>query len=196
MPCSCAVVTPVSEPMRNCTLLPIKAGTARAPPLTNRLHIKAVLAPDASICRDPRGSRAGRDRWVSGAEFFGGLQSIADGYQRECDDKEGCQLHLKPLSGKKLVDVTLYHAGLAEFGVGAALAYVGDFVAALAAGFDLLKMAVKIFQIVVHLLKVASPRLLAVDGRSMAWYQFLVVAIEKRLQGVSQLGILPKKVTG
>ena len=34
MPCNCAVVTPVSEPMRNCTLLPIKAGTARAPPLT------------------------------------------------------------------------------------------------------------------------------------------------------------------
>ena len=29
MPCSCAVVTPVSEPMRNCTLLPINAGTAR-----------------------------------------------------------------------------------------------------------------------------------------------------------------------
>ena len=57
-------------------------------------------------------------------------------------------------------------------------------------------MAVKVFEIIVHALEVDPAGLLAVDGRSMTGDQLFVVAIEQRPYAVSQLGMLPKKVTG
>ena len=55
-----------------------------------------------------------------------------------------------------------------------------NFVGALAAGFDLQKMAMKIFEIVVHLLEIGSALFFSFNRRSMSGDKLFVVSFEER----------------
>jgi len=59
-------------------------------------------------------------------------------------------LHLKPPSRKKMIDVSLHHARLAERRVGSAQHVLGHVLSVLTARFDFAHAAIKILQIVVH----------------------------------------------
>ena len=61
------------------------------------------------------------------------------------------------------------------------------------AGFDFLKMAVKIFEVVVHALEIGPSRLLAFHGGTVTWHQSFVTAVKERLQGGQPVGNVAEK---
>src|SRR3990172_968780 len=69
--------------------------------------------------------------------------------------------HSKPLAGEKMVDVSLYHAGLTQRRVSPAHHVFGRFFGALAARFDFHSVVVKIFQVVVHFFEIGASRFFA-----------------------------------
>lgn len=66
-------------------------------------------------------------------------------------------------------------------GVAPAKHVFSDLIAALAARFDFLEVAVKIFEVIVHLFEVAAAGLLAFDRRPMSGHELLVVGLKQRL---------------
>src|SRR3990172_7046595 len=96
--------------------------------------------------------------------------------------------HSKPPAGEKMIDVSLHHAGLSQRSVGPAHHVFGRFFGALAPRFDFHGVAVKIFEVVVHLFKIGASRFFALHCRSMSRHELLIMALKERFERREPVG--------
>src|SRR5438093_10731766 len=87
---------------------------------------------------------------------FGGDNSGVNSHKCVDTPSACCESSLIPFPREKLIDVSLHHARLAQSSIRAVHHVRRDFIRALPPGFDLPKLPLNVFEIVVHCLEVFS----------------------------------------